>query len=201
MVWPPTTQAGCIAATSFHSHQSRRVARPGGFVLASRSRALGANWDILRRMHPWLNESWCNWRRRPCFSWFVACTLHNQSNPTRQSALSPGNPTWVGPASVAAGEHLVARGPSTRTVVLGHLQLQATDEEALARRQWHPARGSPPPRENTLDLLQRFAQLVDFFEGIVEVEAGPGGGAQAEVFVQRHGAMMAGADGHSVAIQ
>ena len=48
---------------------------------------------------------------------------------------------------------------------------------------------------------ERLDEAVHLGEVVVQVEAGAGCGDQVQLVVQRHGAVMPGADGHAVAVQ
>ena len=49
--------------------------------------------------------------------------------------------------------------------------------------------------------IQGWPKLLDFGEGVVEIEAGPGGRPQVVVLVQGHGTMMPGANSNAGAVE
>ena len=55
--------------------------------------------------------------------------------------------------------------------------------------------------EELLGFVRALDEDVDFVAGVVKIEAGAGGGGEAEFLVQRHGAMMPRADGHAFLIE
>ena len=55
--------------------------------------------------------------------------------------------------------------------------------------------------EAVADLAEDFDQEVDFGRRVVEVEAGPGAGGDAEAVVQRLRAVVAGADGDALLVE
>ena len=55
--------------------------------------------------------------------------------------------------------------------------------------------------KDPLDLVKATRQPIDFGQRVVEVKAGPGAGLNAQPLVQRHGAVVAGADRDAVAIE
>ncbi len=55
--------------------------------------------------------------------------------------------------------------------------------------------------EAVADLADDFDQQVDFGRRVVEVEAGPGAGGDAEAVVERPRAMVAGADGDALLVE
>ena len=55
--------------------------------------------------------------------------------------------------------------------------------------------------EAVADLGDDFDQQVDFGRRVVEVEAGPGAGGDAEPVVERLGAVVAGADGDALLVE
>lgn len=59
----------------------------------------------------------------------------------------------------------------------------------------------PAPAELLLCLENRFAQSVDFLEGVVEIEAGSSSGGQAQPGMERLGAVMPGTDGDASAVE
>ncbi len=52
-----------------------------------------------------------------------------------------------------------------------------------------------------LCFLQHFPQLLDFFQRVVEIEAGSIAGCYSQSLMQWHGAMMAGSNGHAVSVK
>jgi hypothetical protein len=77
-----------------------------------------------------------------------------------------------------------------RQVCIRHLYVNIRRRRAPASR-----------AKKLLGLLQRRHQGVDFLMGVVEVETGAGGGRRAELFVQRHGAMVTGPNRNAFLIE
>src|SRR4051812_37877859 len=79
---------------------------------------------------------------------------------------------------------------------------------AVGSRQPHSFRSddiffsmSVSPSEFLLRARQRFGQPFYFFQRVVQIETGPAAGGDFEFGVQRHGAVVAGADGYAAAIK
>src|SRR5262245_35938221 len=54
--------------------------------------------------------------------------------------------------------------------------------------------------EESLHVGQRFAEAIDFFRRVVEIETGPRAGGNAQSLVERHGTVVAGPDGDALAV-